>query len=64
MSKIHYHLLKPRRITRSSASGGAWYYINERSVDVMVQQRGVGTFSARLTKRQLQQALAAMEKCK
>jgi len=52
---------KPRKVTRRTLGCESWYYVDRKRVDVMFRIPGTGTYSASLTRRQLQQALALMQ---
>jgi hypothetical protein len=50
----------PRKARPHAGSKSAWYYLNPRTIDIFVEREGGGTGSCRLTKTQLEQALALM----
>lgn len=57
-------MLAPRSITRATMGCESWYYIDHARIDVFIRLPGTGTFSATLSRRKLQQALAVMRAAK
>jgi hypothetical protein len=53
-------MLSRRGIGYCTIGCDAWYYVNPRTIDVLIRVTGKGTFSAKLTRRQLQSALRLM----
>lgn len=68
-AKAQYTMRQPRKC---QIAGGvskrlnweAWYYVESRGIDILVRKPGVGTVAVKLTKKQLEQALALIRDAK
>jgi len=62
-AQAQYKMRQSRRCQIGGAASDkldwqAWYYVEGAGLDVMVRKPGSGTVAVKLTKRQLEQALA------
>lgn len=64
MKELPLHMTKPRKAAPLGIAEDAWYYVGPSSIDVFVRIANVNTLSCRLTKRQLERALATMQAAK
>ena len=60
MKELPNNMLKPRKAAPLGQADEAWYYVGPSSIDVFVRLQGVDALACRLTKRQLEGALAVM----
>lgn len=62
MANLIRKMREPRKAKAFGLSSKAWYYVNDRSIDLFINADGCKTMTAKLTRRQLEQALAIMNK--
>ena len=67
VNETRKQMREPRRARATGVTAEAWYYINPKTVDVLAEivdpgNGGRWVTTARLTRKQLEQALAIMER--
>jgi hypothetical protein len=61
MRELPPKMLNPRKATPCGLSDEAWYYVGPSSVDVFARVEGQDALCVRLTRRQLERAIATMD---